>query len=433
MRSLLNQTTTTHFLITQGYKSVSNDYNNILNESSNVNDSIPKFYTSFRVNKPNCFTNIITSLSIENTLNNMVDMFPTQEDVDCLRDEFEQMLAAPGLPVLGVKRQNRTMRYMQYQELRKKWPKRLQHLLSAKLFIEIGGSSTNTMQYEKFFEYLYFLPKASQHFIELRSYDPFRTGIISELAFSRYVDNFASRMSFVSGQIEQIPQFLKFYVSIIVGFVFVSVDPLGTGVAPLKELMKSPFLYYFINLDPNDEDCQIDRENIFSLHYATYLVNEFKNLDSDNDGILKGEDLMNITGLNLTETFTQSAVSSATCPLPNFQWFVKFKAAWDYLGEQWANAYFFEILDTDGDGILTEHDFNIYLKDVRKYASELLEGEKVPASFSLGEFLDLMQIKDAKITKENFKKSSDSGVLVRVLCDASFFISTMMTSEDISS
>lgn len=410
-------------LMRTGHKQVLEEYTKLTKENKD-NEQIPRFFTSYRV-KAHDYTNYFNEMCTEEGLSNVLNRIPRQEDVNNLRDEFEQMVLSPsGLPVLGVKRENRTMRYMQYQQLRMKWPENLQKILNTKLFLAIGGNAPNTMFYDKFFDFLYFLPRAASHFLELRTYDPFRTGTISDKAFLKYLRQFASEMAFVKLQMETNEHFLDQYITIVFSFVFSSIDYLKTGIAPLKSLVTSPFLYYFISLDPDDEDCNFDRNNIFSLSSANFIISEFHEIDSDSDGILSSEDLTHLSTTHLTHTFAEALIGSCTHSEPDFPWFVRFRAAWENLGAVWANSFVYDALDYDADGRIGQEDIDFFIKGCVVEAREAIKNDQIPIKLNLPEIMDTLKFHEGYLTREMFLESKNADFLVKMLADVRFFVLT---------
>lgn len=417
MSAFVNPSRLSSILQQIGFSDVEKEFTNL--SKSNENPSIPGFYSSHKAKDDN-IASLINSWATVQSIMKVQQKYPTKEDVDSLEREFNKLNSSSSFPSLRVGSSGRSLRYPQYLQLRQTWREDLQPILSTKLFVEIGGNSMNLCNFDALLTHLKTIARCSEHYSYIQEMDLSRTGYVTEQDFKKYVDHFASKFSFLSMDFDQ--SFIEKYLQFATQQFLVVLDPLCSKKIMIGKLLNEILFMFFVMADGWAED----RPNPFSLDNFKSFVSDFNKMDINNDGIIEGKDLIYMNKLRLTPSFANRAKEGIQFNdnVINFEWYVRFRVAWYSLGETFANSYFFDAIDIDGNGIITQYEINYFVRDVIAIAKECFPNCKSipPYDFIASQILDMCQATNQQFTRENFVKSRATANLIMRMCDAREFV-----------
>ena len=415
--NILSQPDSVIFLLNKtGRYEISKYYAELINGSPKSKE-IPKFFISDLQSSKNnyhyTFSSLLISLATNHSFQSIINSYPSYQDIQDLHDAYEKM--PKNTPP-------RVIKYSQYKQLRQQWPESLQPILSSRLFIEIGGHSTHTINADEFFKRLDVIPCCVEHFIRLNQYDLLKTGSIDEKSFIEYVTDMSNNLSFIEQQSKNYPDFHQRFIDYVSTAIFTFLDPIRTGKILINELIRNNFYLDFVMLESLADNME---DNHFSPMTTMKYINEFNQIDHDGDGFLSQEDLYSIPNTRFTKAFVDRVFEVTTTNIStNFSWYIRFRLMWDMPDTKWANQIMFDIFDVDGDGKITFFEINYFYREI-KNISDL---QFPPLDSWMNEMFDHYGVTDSCITKKMFIDSFMSHSL-RQLVDACTFISSEFPEE----
>ena len=414
MNVLSQQESVIYLLNKNGRNEILKYYAEIVSDAPIIKE-IPKFYISdVQTNKNNyqyTFSSLLISLAANHSLQSIINSYPSYQDIQNLHDSYEKM---------PKNCQLRVIKYSQYKQLRQQWPESLQPILSSRLFVEIGGHSTHTINADEFFKRLDIIPCCVEHFIRLNQYDLVKTGAIDEKGFIDYVTDMSSNLNFVAEQSKACSNFHLRFIEYVSTAIFTVLDPIRTGKILINELIRNSFYLEFVMLESLADNME---NNHFSPKSTMKYINEFSQIDHDDDGYLEQEDLYQIPGTKFTKAFVNRVFEVTTTNISaGFSWYIRFRFMWDMPETKWANQMMFDIFDVDGDGKIGFFEINYFFKEI-KNSSGLQTKDVPPLESWMNEMFDHYGVNDSYITKNMFIDSCMSHSF-RQLADACIFISS---------
>jgi Ca2+-binding EF-hand superfamily protein len=364
-------------------------YDSILAGASQT-DEIPQFYfAAGRIESE--FADLFTSLSASHACDNLLQLYPTREDIDELRRWHSDSAC-------------KTMKYQQYKQLRAHARPPLQRLLTAKLFCELSGRPVNSISVDELFRFLEMIAVSVVHFSKLHMCDGFQTGQLDEKALSNYVKEMAS-MVWSDGE------FMDDFVDFAVSRILAELDFLRTGRVSVSVLLRHQLYHEFVL-----HEFEFGR-NSFAPAVVSAARDEFNLLDPRRTGVLQRADLPR---MQLSGAFTARACDLLCgTGLLDFRWFVRFKTTWKALGEKWANTALFDVFDVDGDGKVTDADVRFFWKEMTHSVDLIFsEIDHTPVEWVVFETFEKFGADGWCITRDQFVNGGkQTEALVRTLVD----------------
>ena len=402
-----------------GEDKVAEEYSNIV-EESNVKKEIPGFYISHQQKNDN-IASLINSWATTRSIMELKKKYPSKSDIEKIEAEYKKINSVSSFPSLGVRASSgRTLRYPQYLQLRECLDDDIQTILSSSLFIEVGGPSMNICNYDALLMHLNILTRCVEHYSFIQSLDLSRSGYISNTDLKKYIEHFSKELSFIKAEDDE--ELTQRYIEFAAQQILIVLDPLSSGKVMIGKLLNDVLFMYFVMVDGWAEE----RPNPFSIDTLNSFLKDFKNIDQNHDGILDPDDLLYMSRTRLTKTFVRRAAEAISFNngVLNFEWYVRFRVAWFSVGEDFANAYFFDTIDVDNDGYITQNEINYFYRDVDKEAHEIYpDPDKIPPYNSVvTQHLDMCQATDQKITRKMFISSKATEGLLRRICDIREFL-----------
>lgn len=410
MHILSNPDSVNNFLKQHNNTEIIRYYNELIENSPNL-EEIPRFYAAdskqFLSSKEICsFANIMINLANNESFESIANRYPTFQDIQNLRDAYKE---------LGMPFHNRVIKYVQYKKLRQAWPERLRHILTSRLFLEIGGQSIHTISIDELFKHLDMIPICVNHFILLNKYDILKTGSIDYDSFASYVAEIAQVSSLVQKVAYQ--DFQQKFVEYVSAVIFTVLDPMKTNKILIHDLFQDKYYQSFVMLESSGNDIS---RNYFSPEVTMKYIEEFEDMDSNDDGLLSPQDLFSLQGTKFTKAFVARVFDVIGCDgNTDFGWYIRFRFMWDNVGMPWSNQIMFDILDVDGNGEITYFELNYFYREIQKILMRDSRNNilQIPTLESwMDEQFDRYGIPNSTITKEMFIKT-DMIFLVRPLID----------------
>lgn len=399
-------------LLEMGYKAELEEYNKMKDETF-IEPEIPNFYTTHLPSSSN-LESILNTWATNRSLKKLSGKFLSDADIKKLADEYKS-ISKSNFPSLGIGAPTKTIRYLQYQQMRDCLPENVQNFLSTQLYLDIGGSALQPINYDDFMAHLEAITRCVKHYSFLLSLDKTRSGFVTVKDFIKYVQKFVAELDFVEEEEEEKAGFKNYYLDFVISRFLIVLDPLSTGKIQSERITTEPLFMFFVMLDGDGEDLR----NPFDKSIVKSVINDFKNMDTDDDGKLKSINLLRMCNYRLTRAFADR-VGDALCKDGNmsFAWYVKFRVAWDSVGCVWANTFLWDALDIDGNGIFTQFEANYFYREICKNFKKLYPDRKPPPiEWVVSEKFDMAGATSMIITKEMFVNNKNSLNFVRHLTD----------------
>lgn len=380
---------------------------------SPTNESQPQIPNFFIKNEPNCFSSKATALILQEALTLVSNSYLSLEDVHTLEQKFSKIQSEAN----SETGPNKTMSYFQYKQLRNLVPERISKHLSSLLFLQISGPNLHNIRPDDLFQRLEMIARCNIIFTELHSLDTTQSGSITSDQLKALITHHSKNIHDVQQQNEE---FLHQYVTVITNRIFCILDPLNTQRININQLLLNQFFIYFVNFE-NFSD--YESKNPAGVINVLSIISEFSFLDEDKDGLLTADDLSRMRNCQLLNVFKQRIIDYFS--ITDFKWFIRFRFAWDRLGESWANRYFFDLLDIDSDGYLGNFDINFFYKEMsREFDNKNHPDVHAPSLNSfINESFDMCHFTEHQISREQFESSYPIALLIRHLVDFQSFSS----------
>ncbi|TDH67743.1 hypothetical protein CCR75_008200 [Bremia lactucae] len=232
------------------------------------------------------------------------------------------------------------------------------------------------------------------------------------------------------------PEFQEKYALTVVVRIFYSVDRDSSGRITLRKLRRSNLISAFNTVDEEEDINKVN--SYFSYEHFYVLYCKFWELDTDHDFLLSPDDLVRYGGHALTRIIVDRIFERGRRPFARFQTLTaeeKKKMSYeDFIyfmlsEEDKANAvsirYWFELIDTNDDGVLRADEMRVFYRD-QIHRMECLGHEVVPFEDILCQLSDLLHPeKEGEFYHKDFirpDKIRVSGVFFNVLFNLSKFI-----------
>ncbi|KFD69764.1 hypothetical protein M514_11787, partial [Trichuris suis] len=260
--------------------------------------------------------------------------------------------------------------------------------------------------------------------ISLAQYDVSGCGWLSESDLETYITDLIPTMPALASM-EQ--EFLPYYLCVAVkNFVFF-LDQQRAGRVRIMDLIASGLLEELFELRNSDASANLTETdgNRFSQYFATQLYGQFMNLDSDSNGMLSVEELMNYGSGTLTKEFVMRVFqeSITTDGEMDFRGFVDFSLAMENNNDPAAVNYLFKIFDIRQRGYLDSFSLNYFYRGIQRSIEEH-NYPRVKFEDINAELFDMIRpaVPD-QITALDLKRSNCAGLFFNILSHLEGFLS----------
>jgi len=174
------------------------------------------------------------------------------------------------------------------------------------------------------------------------------------------------------------------YVETVIGRIFFHINRRGNNNMSLKELQKSNLMEVLALLDRETDINEIF--DYFSYEHFYVIYCKFWELDTDHDFIIDKEQLKMYGDFALTERVVDRILSgiprklhSKTPNTMSYRDFIPFVIAEEDKNQRSSIEYWFRVLDTDGDGILSTYELEWFFEEQK---SRIQEVSNEPINFA---------------------------------------------------
>uniref|UniRef100_A0A5S6QQ72 Serine/threonine-protein phosphatase 2A regulatory subunit B'' subunit gamma n=1 Tax=Trichuris muris TaxID=70415 RepID=A0A5S6QQ72_TRIMR len=259
--------------------------------------------------------------------------------------------------------------------------------------------------------------------ISLAQYDVSGHGWLSESDLELYITELIPTMPALASMEEE---FLPYYLCVAVKNFLFFLDHQRAGRLRIMDLIASGLLDELFELRNNDKDASLAEADVnrFGQYFATQLYGQFMNLDSDSNGMLSVEELMNygsgtLTKEFVTRVFQESVTNDGEM---DFRGFVDFSLAMSNKNDPAAVNYLFKVFDIRQRGYLDAFAINYFFRGIQCSIEEhnypAVKFEDINA-----ELFDMIRpaVVD-QITARDLKQSNCAGLFFDILSHLEGFL-----------
>jgi serine/threonine-protein phosphatase 2A regulatory subunit B'' len=248
-------------------------------------------------------------------------------------------------------------------------------------------------------------------------------GYLSESDLSRFIKDSMQKSTSLQ-RIEN--KFTKYYVITAVRKFFFFLDENKRGKISIDDILGSPILVEFNDLQNDDLSQEEEMNNWFSAPSARSVYDAFVKLDFARDDLLSRNEFSAFNNNNLTGAFTDrlfQVYSTYSRSKIDYKTFVDFLLAWENKTTRPSIAFFFRVLDVHELGYLTPFVLNIFFRDVLK---KLQQNGACDPTLKTSDMIEdvyaMVKPKDKQhITLNDLVASACGGTIVSMLTDAQAF------------
>lgn len=396
-----------------GYEKEAHEYLNLVDETKEQanNEAVPVFYEKFDASSENEFNKTFCKYFSRKRVSLFRETLLTDTDFQILQDIFPADSEVAQLTEIDFK------------SLIPKFNQMKQGIFSEKIirnFI-IEGKNFNC---EGYLDFLQLFQKLQIALLFMVAVDITITDYITEAKLHDFVNHYVKKIESLQKLEDEFSWFKEFYVPIVVTQLSFHLCPVAIGKFDLYELITSKAFIQFIDMDriasPN---------NPFGFKYTTSkFYNLYVDLDHDQDGFLEEKNMKKIDDFEFTDEFLScmfDTIQAFEDGKLDFSLFLTVLMPMRNLLTRKATRFFFEILDVDSDGQITEYDINYFYKGmVRETGIQKHDND----SF-IAELYDIIKCDENGITEEVLFDSGAQDIFFKLLIDVNTFKEWEMQGE----
>jgi serine/threonine-protein phosphatase 2A regulatory subunit B'' len=266
---------------------------------------------------------------------------------------------------------------------------------------------------------------------ELHMFDADNDGRITEEETELYVQDLIPT---IGGLAKMEKDFIPFYCCAASRRIFWTLDSGGRGSVRIADLLRSSIMDEWLELQLTSDELP---RNWFGVSMSTQLYDKFLALDSREVGTLCASDMKKykkgipmiaedglppgvspLSSLFIDRVFETLALYSSEM---DYKKFVDFVIAVEFLPQCHRPAFFWNIFDMNGDGVLTPLTVNHFFKETHRKLQAA--GVEAPAAeLVVQELFDVIPTREPlRITRAEFCASNQAGLFSALLIDCLAF------------
>jgi serine/threonine-protein phosphatase 2A regulatory subunit B'' len=248
-------------------------------------------------------------------------------------------------------------------------------------------------------------------------------GLLTETDLANFIRD---SMQKSTGLARMDKKFTKFYIITACRKFFFFLDESKRGKISIDDILASPILVEFNDLQNDDLSQDEEMNNWFSSPSARSVYDAFVKLDFARDGLLSRNEFSAFNNNNLTSAFTDrffQVYSTHSKSKIDYKTFVDFLLAWENKNTRPSMAFFYRVLDVHELGYLTPFVLNIFFREVLK---KLQQQNACDAQLRTVDMIEdvyaMVKPKHEKdITLNDLFNSNCGGTIISMLIDAKAF------------
>jgi serine/threonine-protein phosphatase 2A regulatory subunit B'' len=238
----------------------------------------------------------------------------------------------------------------------------------------------------------------------------------------------------------QAPEFHSRYVQTVICRIFYHVNRSWSGKITINELRSQNGQDFLLDLERLNEENDINQLKLFFSYEHFYVIYcKFWELDPDHDLIINDHDLLDYHGAALTSRVVERLMSGCvtkwsgsdsekrTMGYRDFVWFL---LAENDKNHPTAIEYWFRVLDTDGDGVLSLYELEWFYEE---QAAKLQQLEIEPLGYEDVLCMHVDSIgchkRPEHITLSDLKRSKMSGIFLDTFINTHKYLSNENVDE----
>ena len=302
--------------------------------------------------------------------------------------------------------------YMNYCWVASKLPLKCQKYFKPSIYLRLRHDDQGRIDSRQFFSFILRRASLVQERVCISVYDEDGDGFLSEEDLTKYLGDLASAFP----QLEKLESgFMPFYMCHCVRKFFFALDTARKNRVAIKDVLLSPILSEFFELQQPQVPIHLLATNWFSLPTAMKVYGQYVELDVDRNGMLRPQELYRFAGSRYSKAFLRRVYQeyqtfSGELDYKNY---LDFVLAVNDIQSASGLAYVFRLLDIKQQNYLDEFSMMYFLKDL---APRVMGGLNIPEL--LIELIDMAGPKDPKrVTLQDLTKCGVGGTIVSLLID----------------
>lgn len=242
----------------------------------------------------------------------------------------------------------------------------------------------------------------------LMEIDPFIEEVVSEQTLQTFVTTIIPSLEPLKVLEDSLAWYTDYYVLVVVKTLIFYFGSFCYDQVNLYEMVSSPMFLEFMRLDQSSASNSSPTQNPFAIRSTITIYNAFVKQDTEGQGLLTKANMKRTMGFEFSNAFLDALFDQ----LPIFEGKVDFSLycavviPMQRLDTRNGSKFVFDILDGDGDGIISPEDMAIYYKSLaaetradpsgaETFAYEMLDIVGAPAE---GATLDVIMASGAQNT-----------------------------------
>jgi serine/threonine-protein phosphatase 2A regulatory subunit B'' len=241
-------------------------------------------------------------------------------------------------------------------------PLKCRYFFSASTFLKFDRDEYGRIDVNSFFHSIVRKSNLFQTRIHISLYDEVGNGYLREKDLEDYIKDIISSFKHLENMEDS---FSGYYTMTAARKFFFFLDPKRTGRIYIKDMLTSPILAELYELRNEKSSPEELNNNWFSMHSAYGLYEKYLKLDSDNNGLLKREELAKyswgITSIVIDRVFEEYHTFNGEI---DYKGFLDFVLAVDNKKTNQAIQYFWRALDVYHKGAIDTFVINMFFRSI---------------------------------------------------------------------
>ncbi|OHT01646.1 EF hand family protein [Tritrichomonas foetus] len=284
--------------------------------------------------------------------------------------------------------------------------------------------NTNYFQANKYINFIRIIIKVQNALSMIYKSDPFIEKRITEITLTKFVENYTQTLEKLSKFADNFSWFLEYYGQIVIARFMFQFSSIHDFKIDTRTFITSNLFYNLIELDSSPNN----KENPFQPHEIIHIYNLYVGLDTDGVGLLTAENMKKFENYEFSDAFLKRLFDIISLQEQTFD-FYQFILLYFQLRNMTSRPgtqFFFEVLDLDGDGVISRNDINYFYKAIVTETN--VKNHDYDAFLS--KILDIISCQSEFVTEEDLLDSENQELFFKLLIDLNTFKDWEQQSDD---